>query len=32
MFLIRAFMDEMQVRKLSPSGTEVTLTKYLVGK
>ena len=32
MFLIRAFMDDMQVRKLSPSGTEVTLTKYLVRK
>ena len=32
MFLIRAFMDELQVRRLSPAGTEVTLTKYLVRK
>ena len=32
MFLIRAFMDEFQVRRLSPGGTEVTLTKYLVRK
>ncbi len=29
MFLIRAFMDELQVRRLSPLGTEVTLTKYI---
>jgi serine/threonine-protein kinase RsbW len=29
MFLIRAFMDELQVRRLSPQGTEVTLTKYI---
>jgi serine/threonine-protein kinase RsbW len=29
MFLIRAFMDELQVRRLSPHGTEVTLTKYI---
>jgi serine/threonine-protein kinase RsbW len=28
-FLIRAFMDEIQVRRLSPAGTEVTLVKYL---
>lgn len=28
-FLIRAFMDELQVRRLSPAGTEVTLVKYL---
>jgi serine/threonine-protein kinase RsbW len=26
-FLIRAFMDEVQFRKLSPNGTEVTLVK-----
>jgi serine/threonine-protein kinase RsbW len=32
MFLIRAFMDEFQVRRLSPGGTEVTLIKYLVRK
>jgi serine/threonine-protein kinase RsbW len=31
-FLIRAFMDELQVRRLSPNGTEVTLTKFLVRK
>jgi len=31
-FLIRAFMDEFQVRRLNPKGTEVTLTKYLVSK
>ncbi len=32
MFLIRAFMDELQVRRLSPLGTEVTLVKYLGSK
>lgn len=26
-FLIRAFMDDFQVRRLSPTGTEVTLVK-----
>ena len=31
-FLIRAFMDELHVRRLSPAGTEVTLTKYLIRK
>jgi serine/threonine-protein kinase RsbW len=31
-FLIRAFMDDFQVRRLSPKGTEVTLIKYLVSK
>jgi serine/threonine-protein kinase RsbW len=31
-FLIRAFMDELNVRRLSPAGTEVTLTKYLIRK
>jgi serine/threonine-protein kinase RsbW len=29
-FLIRAFVDEFRVRRLSPAGTEVTLIKYLV--
>ena len=31
-FLMRAFMDEFQVRRLNPNGTEVTLIKYLVSK
>ena len=31
-FLIKAFMDEFQVRRLDPAGTEVTLVKYLVSK
>jgi len=31
-FLIRSFMDEFLVRRLEPSGTEVTLVKYLVSK
>ncbi len=31
-FLIKAFMDEFQVRRLDPGGTEVTLIKYLVSK
>jgi serine/threonine-protein kinase RsbW len=31
-FLIRAFMDEFQIRRLNPKGTEVTLVKYLVSK
>ncbi len=31
-FLIRAFMDEFEVRRLQPHGTEVTLIKYLVSK
>jgi serine/threonine-protein kinase RsbW len=31
-FLIRSFMDEFQVRRLDPGGTEVTLVKYLVSK
>jgi serine/threonine-protein kinase RsbW len=31
-FLIRAFMDEFQVRRLNPIGTEVTLVKYLAPK
>jgi serine/threonine-protein kinase RsbW len=31
-FLIRSFMDEFQIRHLDPSGTEVTLIKYMVSK
>ena len=31
-FLIKAFMDDFQVRRLEPSGTEVTLVKNLVSK
>jgi serine/threonine-protein kinase RsbW len=31
-FLIKAFMDDFQVRRLEPSGTEVTLVKHLVSK
>jgi serine/threonine-protein kinase RsbW len=31
-FLIRSFMDEFQMRRLAPGGTEVTLVKYLVSK
>lgn len=31
-FLIRAFMDEFEVRRRAPSGTEVILVKYLAGK
>jgi serine/threonine-protein kinase RsbW len=31
-FLIRAFMDEFEVRRLSPAGTEVKLVKCLVSK
>ncbi len=27
-FLIRAFMDELHVRRLSPTGSEVTMVKY----
>ncbi len=29
MFLIRAFMDSLDIRKLSPNGTEVTLVKHI---
>jgi serine/threonine-protein kinase RsbW len=29
-FLIRAFMDEFQVRRLEPHGTEITMVKYVV--
>jgi serine/threonine-protein kinase RsbW len=31
-FLIRSFMDEFQMRRLEPFGTEVTLVKYTVSK
>jgi len=31
-FLIRAFMDEFEVRRLVPGGTEVKLVKYLEKK
>ena len=31
-FLIRSFMDEVEMRHLDPGGTEVTLVKYLVSK
>jgi serine/threonine-protein kinase RsbW len=30
--MIRAFMDEMAVRKLAPCGTEVKMVKYKAGK
>jgi serine/threonine-protein kinase RsbW len=32
LFLIRSFMDEFQIRRLEPGGTEVTLVKYVVSK
>lgn len=31
-FLMRAFMDDLQVRRLEPAGTEVTLVKNLAAK
>jgi len=31
-FLMKAFMDEVRVRRAHPEGTEVTLVKYLVSK
>jgi len=31
-FLIRSFMDEVEMRRREPSGTEVTLVKYVVSK
>ena len=31
-FLMRAFMDDLQVRHLEPEGTEVTLVKNVVAK
>jgi serine/threonine-protein kinase RsbW len=30
-FLMKAFMDDLQVRRLEPSGTEVTLVKNIAG-
>jgi serine/threonine-protein kinase RsbW len=29
LYLMKAFMDDVQVKKVSPSGTEVTLSKKL---
>jgi serine/threonine-protein kinase RsbW len=31
-FLIRSFMDEFRMRRIEPSGTEVTLVKFSVSK
>jgi serine/threonine-protein kinase RsbW len=31
-FLMKAFMDEVQIHRAQPAGTEVTLVKYLVSK
>jgi serine/threonine-protein kinase RsbW len=31
-FLIRSFVDDFQIRRLDPGGTEVTLVKYMVSK
>ena len=31
-FLIRSFMDEFEMRRREPHGTEVTLVKYMVSK
>jgi len=31
-FLIRSFMDEVQLRQLDPGGTEITLTKYVTSQ
>jgi serine/threonine-protein kinase RsbW len=31
-FLIRSFMDEFEMRRREPRGTEVTLVKYMVSK
>ena len=31
-FLVRSFMDEVQIRRLEPAGTEVTLVKYRMSK
>jgi serine/threonine-protein kinase RsbW len=31
-FLIRSFMDEVEMRRLEPAGTELTLVKYLASK
>jgi serine/threonine-protein kinase RsbW len=32
LFLVRSFMDEFQIRRLEPAGTEVTLVKYVASK
>jgi len=31
-FLVRSFMDEFQVQRLEPAGTEVTLVKYIASQ
>ena len=31
-FLCRSFMDEFQIRRLEPAGTEVTLVKHMASK
>ena len=31
-FLIRSFMDDLQIRRLEPGGMEVTLVKHMVSK
>ena len=31
-FLIRSFMDELQLRRLEPGGMELTLVKYMASK
>ncbi len=31
-FLMRSFMDEFDIRRLHPGGTEVTLVKYMASK
>ncbi|MBZ5582945.1 MAG: ATP-binding protein [Acidobacteriia bacterium] len=31
-FLMRSFMDEFDIRRLQPAGTEVTLVKYMASK
>ena len=31
-FLVRSFMDEFQVQRLEPAGTEVTLVKYMASQ
>ena len=32
LLLVRAFVDEVQIRRLTPTGTEVRLVKYLTQK
>jgi serine/threonine-protein kinase RsbW len=31
-FLIRSFIDELQIRRLEPAGMELVLVKYMAGK